>query len=218
MRILTILLILTSIVFAAENTGDFYVADSKKNDFIKEYGEFAQKRLSSLLSLMEELKDKEEIEKVVEINKFFNQLQYATDLRIWKTNDYWASRLEFIGKGAGDCEDYAVAKFLTMAQLGVPQKKIFLTYVKAINFPQSAHLVVTYYKTPGTIPYVLDNYEKRILPATARKDLIPVYSFTASDLYLQKQHGLGKKINRRDLKNQKNLKSIDLEIFKRGEQ
>lgn len=132
--------------------------------------------------------------------------------------DYWASRLEFLGKGQGDCEDFAVAKYLTMMQLGIPEKKLFLTYVKAIGYPEAAHLVVTYYKEPGTVPFVLDNYDKRILPATQRKDLIPVYSFTANDLYLQKQQGLGRRINRTSLKTQKNFKSIDLEIHERGKE
>ena len=102
-----------------------------------------------------------------------------------------------------------------MMQLGVPEQKIFLTYVKAVGYPEAAHLVVTYYQKPGTVPFVLDNYNKRILPATKRNDLIPVYSFTANDLYLQKQQGLGKRVNRATLKTQRNLQSIDLEIRKR---
>ena len=134
----------------------------------------------------------------------------------WEKSDYWASRLEFIGKGQGDCDDFAVAKFLTMMQLGIPEQKLFLTYVKAIGYPEAAHLVVAYYQQPGTVPLVLDNYNKRILPANQRKDLIPVYSFTANDLYLQKQQGLGKRVNRASLKTQRSLQAIDLEIRKRG--
>jgi len=102
-----------------------------------------------------------------------------------------------------------------MIQLGVPEKKLFLTYVKAVGYPEAAHMVVTYYKEPGAIPLVLDNYNKAILPATRRKDLIPVYSFTANDLYLQKQQGLGRRVNRPALKTQRNLKEIDLEIHAR---
>lgn len=108
-----------------------------------------------------------------------------------------------------------MAKFLTMMQLGVSEKKLFLTYVKAIGYPEAAHLVVTFYKKPGTIPLVLDNYKKMVLPATDRKDLIPVYSFTANDLFIQKQQGLGKRINRTRLKTQQYLESIDLEIQER---
>ena len=152
---------------------------------------------------------------VIKVNQFFNQLEYRSDINTWNKSDYWASRLEFIGKGQGDCEDYAVAKFLTMIQLGVPAEKLFLTYVKAVGYADAAHLVVTYYKEPGTVPFVLDNYNKAILPATRRPDLIPVYSFTANDLYIQKQHGLGNRVNRKQLKTQLSLKAIDLEIQER---
>ncbi|MBC2703935.1 MAG: transglutaminase-like cysteine peptidase [Desulfobacula sp.] len=164
---------------------------------------------------MEELINLPEDQIVISVNRFFNQLEYRSDIKTWNKKDYWASRLEFLGRGQGDCEDYAVAKFLTMAQLGVPEKKLFLTYVKAVGYPDAAHLVVTYYKEPGTVPFVLDNYIKEILPATQRSDLIPVYSFTASELYIQKQYGLGKRVNRKLLKTQLSLKTIDLEIQER---
>jgi predicted transglutaminase-like cysteine proteinase len=158
-----------------------------------------------------------EEKQIFEVNRFYNQVEYRSDLKIWGQKDYWASRLEFIGKGQGDCEDFAVAKFLTMIQIGVPEDKLFLTYVKAVGYPEAAHLVVTYYRTPGDIPLVLDNYNKAILPAARRKDLVPVYSFTANDLYIQKQQGLGRRVNRSSLKTQRNLKAIDLEIRVREE-
>lgn len=193
----------------------FYVPEKTLADYRIRYGEQAVRRLNSLLSMMESQKGLPESQVVDNVNKFFNQVEYRPDIKTWNKSDYWASRLEFLGKGQGDCEDYAVAKFLTMIQLDVPEKKIFLTYVKARAFAQSAHMVVTYYKTPGSVPYVLDNYNPKILPATERKDLVPVYSFTARELYIQKQHGLGKRINRKLLKTQKNLKSIDFEIRER---
>ena len=203
------------LVVAAETAASFFVPEKRIKNLNKEYGEQAVKRLSSLLTLMEGLMASPEDKKIFAVNRFFNQIQYSPDIKTWQKKDYWASRLEFLGKGQGDCEDFAVAKFLTLMQLGVPEKKLFLTYVKAVGYPEAAHLVVTYYQTSGTVPFVLDNYNKRILPATQRKDLIPVYSFTGKDLYLQKQQGLGKRINRAPLKTQKHLKEIDLEIQER---
>ncbi|MCP4118077.1 MAG: transglutaminase [Desulfobacteraceae bacterium] len=202
----------------AEPAHRFFVPENRMVRFKKEYGVQAGRRLDSLLALMENLIGSPEETMVIEVNRFYNQLEYRSDIKTWKKKDYWASRLEFLGKGQGDCEDFAVAKYLTMMQLGIPGKKLFLTYVKAIGYPEAAHLVVSYYKAPGTIPFVLDNYNKRILPATRRKDLVPVYSFTANDLYLQKQQGLGRRINRTSLKTQKSFKAIDLEIHERGKE
>lgn len=207
-----ILTVLVVTALFAETTTRFFVPEKLLNTYEKKYGGQAVRRLDSLLAMMEEQGGLPEDQIVINVNNFYNQLEYRSDRKTWNKSDYWASRLEFLGRGQGDCEDFAVAKFLTMIQLGVPAEKIFLTYVHAKGFSEPAHLVATYYKKPGTVPFVLDNYIKKILPATQRSDLVPVYSFTARDLYIQKQHGLGKRVSRGLLKNQLKLKAIDLEI------
>lgn len=206
---------LVAITIVVEAGSRFFVTQTRMVNYTKTYGEQAVNRLNSLIVLMNGLVLAPEDQKVIEVNRFFNQVAYQADMKTWGKKDYWASRLEFLGKGQGDCEDFAVAKFLTLIQLGVSEKKLFLSYVKAIGYPEAAHLVVSYYTAPGTVPFVLDNYNKTILPATQRNDLIPVYSFTANDLYIQKQQGLGRRVDRSSLKTQKNLKGIDLEIHVR---
>jgi predicted transglutaminase-like cysteine proteinase len=208
-----ILLLLTGI--AVSNTKNFYVPEKEFRAYSSKYGDQAVRRLDGLLRLMTELENASEDKKVIAVNKFFNQIPYKSDASNWGKHDYWATRLEFLGVGRGDCEDYSVAKFLTLIQLGIPEKKLFLTYVTATGYSESAHMVVSYYKKPGTVPFVLDNYNKKILPATKRKDLVPVYSFTANDLYLQRQKGLGKRVDPKSSKNLQKLKAIDLEIYKR---
>ena len=39
------------------------------------------------------------------------------------------------------------------------------------------HMVLAYYPDPGAEPWVMDNLEKRFMPARERPDLTPVYSF-----------------------------------------
>ena len=117
-------------------------------------------------------------------NRFFNrQLRFVDDSQNWRQNDYWASPIEALVKGAGDCEDYAIAKYFTLRRLGVPSEKLRITYVKALRYNQ-AHMVLTYYATPGAMPLVLDNLISAIRPAAQRKDLLPVYAFNAEGLYL----------------------------------
>ncbi len=192
----------------------FYVPDAEYTAYEKKYGKYAVIRLNALLDKMNKLVDENASDdtKVIEINSFFNQVQYQSDIKTWGKTDYWASRLEFLGVGLGDCEDYAVSKFLTLIQIGVPQEKLFLTYVKR---GKESHLVVTYYKQPNTIPFVLDNYDKSIQLATNRKDLAPVYSFNANDLYLQRQQGLGARVDPSQSKNLNKLNAINLEIMAR---
>jgi predicted transglutaminase-like cysteine proteinase len=208
-----LILFISSAVIGAQLK--FYLPKVDLNKYSTKYGDRAVTRLNGLLKLMDGLDSVKEDKKVIKVNSFFNQMPYKSDKKTWGKSDYWASRLEFLGVGQGDCEDYAVAKFLTLLQLGVPEKKLFLTYVKAKGRADEAHLVVTYYKKPNTVPYVLDNYVKKIMPASKRTDLKPVYSFTANDLFLQKQKGLGKRVDPSKSKNVGKLKSINLEIKKR---
>ena len=208
---IVIILLVVTVLFAG-TTSRFFVPGKLLNSYKATYGNQAVSRLESLLAMMDQQRGLPEEQIVINVNNFFNQLEYRSDIKTWNKSDYWASRLEFLGKGQGDCEDFAVAKFLTMIQLGVPGEKIFLTYVRARGFADAAHLVTTYYKKPGTVPFVLDNYIKKIMPATQRPDLVPVYSFTARDLYIQKQHGLGKRVSHGLLKTQRKLKAIDMEI------
>ena len=187
----------------------FFIPKQIKKDFLKKYSTQAGNRLSSLLILMDKLINSSEDKIITSVNKFFNQLEYSSDIKTWRKKDYWATPLEFLGKGQGDCEDYAVAKFMTLLMLGIPEDKLFLTYVKV---KKQAHLVVTYYSEK--VPVVLDNYNKLIIPLYLRTDLIPIYSFTSKDLYIQKKQKLGKQIFRKPLKTQLNLKAIELDIWK----
>jgi len=183
----------------------------KQKIFLKidtKYGEYATRRVKALNKLMNSIVDSKLKEKLQKVNAFFNQMQFTTDKLLWGKDDYWATRLEFLEKGAGDCEDFVIAKYFTLKQLGVPTNKLFFTYVKAIKLKQ-AHMVLTYYKTSTSVPLVLDNLNPKILPATLRKDLIPVYSFNGDSLYLAKQQGLGRIIPSGMKKNKKWFNLID---------
>lgn len=170
------------------------VADFIKSSTIAKmgqiYGEDARRRASALNALMSSLQNASVQEKLVKVNDFFNALRWTTDMEVWGKKDYWATRMEFLGKGAGDCEDYVIAKYFTLKQLGVPTDKLYFTYVKALKYNQ-AHMVLSYYETPKSIPLILDNINGKIKIATQRTDLLPVYSFNGDSLYLAKQEGLG---------------------------
>lgn len=157
----------------------------------KEYGPFAKARALALLQMMNNARDLDEMGKLEKVNDFFNLTPYASDKTTWGVSDYWATRYEFIGKDRADCEDYVIAKYFTLKELGVPTSKLYMTYAKSIRF-KTAHLVLTYYETPKSVPLVLDNYNYKILPATVRDDLIPIYSFSGDELFNAKQAQIGK--------------------------
>lgn len=179
-------------MFAIFAGGEFIKA-STYDKIAKVYGQNAKKRVVALNELMVSLKDATEQEKLVKVNDFFNRLQWKDDREVWGQKDYWATRMEFLGKGAGDCEDFVTAKYFTLKQLGVSTQKLYFTYVKALDYNQ-AHMVLSYYDSPKSIPLVLDNINPNIKIATQRKDLAPVYSFNGDSLFLSKQEGLGQAI------------------------
>lgn len=128
-------------------------------------------------------------QKLDAVNQFFNdRMAFRDDIVVWNQQDYWATPIEFLRKGAGDCEDYALAKYFTLRELGVPANQLRITYVKALQLNQ-AHMVVTWYATPDAIPLVLDNLKTTILPATQRTDLLPVYAFNGEGLWLPQSGG-----------------------------
>ena len=144
----------------------------------------AQARILDWEALIKSSAALPELDKLNEVNRFFNRkVRFVDDIQLWRENDYWATPVEMLIKGAGDCEDYSIAKYFTLRRLGIPDEKLRITYVKALNYNQ-AHMVLTYYASPSAEPLVLDNLINDIRPASQRKDLFPVYAFNAEGLYL----------------------------------
>ncbi|RYU88495.1 transglutaminase-like cysteine peptidase [Aliivibrio finisterrensis] len=156
----------------------------------KEYGDRAARRVNAWRELISELDGKKEKEQLAEVNQFFNQLYFVNDIDLWGKADYWATPLEFLGSNAGDCEDFTIAKYFSLLELGVPDKKLRLIYLKALELDQF-HMVLAYYPTPSSVPLILDNIDKEIKPATERTDLLPIYSFNGQHLWLMKGKGNG---------------------------
>lgn len=160
----------------------------------------AQWRLQEWRTMLDNSQSLTDQQKLETINGFFNQrLRFSDDINVWGQVDYWASPAESMVKGAADCEDYSIAKFFSLRRAGIPNEQLRLTYVKAIELNQ-AHMVLTYYATPDSEPLVLDNLTDRILPASRRGDLLPVYSFNAEGLWLagrgNSQSGSAKQLSR----------------------
>ncbi|GAC31130.1 transglutaminase-like cysteine peptidase [Paraglaciecola polaris] len=142
-----------------------------------------------LQKMLEGLHNASEIDKVNTVNTFFdNQLTYQTDIALWHEKDYWATPLETLGKGRGDCEDYAIIKYFMLRYLGVAESQLRLVYVKArIGGPRSkitqAHMVLSYYLPKQSEPLILDSLLADVVPASQRPDLLPVFSFNTQGLW-----------------------------------
>ncbi|MVW76509.1 hypothetical protein GJV18_14405 [Pseudomonas sp. R-22-3w-18] len=150
------------------------------------YGPLGQgrERIESWQRLLQEQGGAEELAQLKAVNRFFNlRVRFRDDSEVWRVQDYWATPVEALWRGAGDCEDYAIAKYISLRQLGVASDKLRITYVKALRLNQ-AHMVLTYYAHPQAEPLVLDNLIDAIEPASRRPDLQPVYAFNAEGVWV----------------------------------
>ncbi|WP_319586398.1 transglutaminase-like cysteine peptidase [uncultured Desulfobulbus sp.] len=192
--LLLILLVATAAPVGTEES--FVINERTLRLMEKRYGTGARTRLLGWQNLIQTTggDDRAQLERV---NRFFNAMAFVDDDIHWKKADYWATPIEFLASEGGDCEDFAIAKYFTLIKLGIAEDRLTLTYVKAVRL-NKAHMVLTYYPSPGAEPLVLDNLIETIQPSSQRTDLLPVYSLNGSGLWLAKQRGKGKMIGDSD--------------------
>lgn len=165
-------------------------ADKLQSLSASRYGAKGARAVSNWLQLLRNPPSASEKDRLAVANDFWNRaLLSGDDIMIWGKDDYWATPLESLGKGAGDCEDYVIGKYFTLLSMGVPASKLRFIYVRArvggpASSSQVAHMVLGYYDTPNAVPLVLDSLVSTILPASQRRDLTPVFSFNADGVYV----------------------------------
>lgn len=150
-------------------------------------GPRARAAVGELQTLFGELRAQAADAQLAAINRFFNRhIGFATDAQVWHQEDFWASPLQSLAKGAGDCEDYAIAKYFGLLAVGVPASQLRLVYVRARldNGTSQAHMVLAYYPPSGDEVLVLDNLAQTVAPASRRADLTPVFSFNSEGLWM----------------------------------
>jgi predicted transglutaminase-like cysteine proteinase len=195
---MTLALCLLFLPLASAWTDSALLTDTQIRAISSQYGSGAGERLRQWQSIMLRYKGRSEAEKLRVVNNFFNRMRFIDDILHWKKRDYWATPVEFLATRGGDCEDFSIAKYFTLRELGIPAAKLRITYVKALKLNQ-AHMVLAYYPSPEAEPLILDNLVAQIRPASERTDLQPVYSFNGDNLWLAKQlTGRGRLVGKSD--------------------
>jgi len=158
------------------------------DDAKKKYNQFAANRFISIdKDLLHSLKKADDLKKLNVVNTWVNQLRYKSDKQVYGVNDYWATLYEFVGKNMGDCEDYTIAKYYILKELGVDPKRMKFTYViyKNRRGKKISHMVLSYLKVarPKTTSdiLILGNNNRLVLPANKRKDIVKVVKMINGD-------------------------------------
>lgn len=152
-----------------------YINNSDKKSFI-------ENRLNKYKNLKTQVKDYELLRKLSHVNSFINKILPAHDISTQASLDYWATPKEFLLQGHGDCEDYVIAKYFTLLELGIPKEKLYFAVVD-IKGEKTSHMILLYLENKESTPLVLDNLSSVVIPLTKRTKLIPKFAFNEIDSY-----------------------------------
>jgi predicted transglutaminase-like cysteine proteinase len=162
------------------------VSERLMDAYTRRFGPAARGRLEKWKRYAADRKSSQlaETELLREVNRTLNAIRFVDDPTHWGEEDYWATPAESVGSNGGDCEDFSIAKYFLLKELGIPIAKLRMTYVKATRLNQP-HMVLAYYERPDAEPLVLDNLEDTVRPASQRPDLVPVYSFNDEEVWIE---------------------------------
>ena len=161
-----------------------------RQEALQRFGATALEAVDAWHSALAGWRDLPEEQQLQRVNEFFNRrIRFGEDQAVWGQADYWATPMETLGRGSGDCEDFVFAKYFTLRELGVAESRLRVTYVRAqVGSPASgvrqAHMVLSYYPSPEAVPLILDNLIMAIRPARERSDLAPVFSFNMQGVFV----------------------------------
>lgn len=123
-------------------------------------------------AIIEENKDRPLNEQIEAVNRKINRFYYEEDAAQYGRADYWASPAEFFARGAGDCEDFAIAKYMLLKAMGVDEDAMRIVVLEQANGVGHAVLIVD--SEDGQM--VLDNQSWKAELASAINDHRPIYS------------------------------------------
>lgn len=85
---------------------------------------------TSFLGIIEAARGREGRARIGEINRAINlAIRPENDLARFHVPDVWATPLATFASGAGDCEDYAIAKYVALRQAGVAREDLRIVIV-----------------------------------------------------------------------------------------
>lgn len=129
----------------------------------------------SWMKYLKKQKGKDKLTLIKEINGRMNKAKYITDSNNWGEKDYWATPGEFMAK-FGDCEDYAIIKYLSLRLLGFKENEVRVVAVKDLNL-KVGHAILVAFVDGKT--YVLDNQIKKVVEAKTIRHYQPVFSISS---------------------------------------
>jgi predicted transglutaminase-like cysteine proteinase len=119
---------------------------------------------------------------IVAVHAEMNRQAYILDPINWNLPDYWASPGQFLRRH-GDCEDYGIAKFMSLRALGFPPADMRIVVLNDLNLGVP-HAVMSLEHGGRTL--ILDNQISRVVPDTVIRHYQPIYSVNETHWWLHR--------------------------------
>lgn len=141
----------------------------------------SQKIIRKMMAELQTYKDLPLRNMAEKINTMMNKKRYIVDSKNWGKSDYWETPIEFMKYG-GDCEDFAIAKYVALRTLGVSEERMRIAVVQDL-VKNTPHAVLVLYTNNGAV--ILDNQQKRVMNASAlRTRYRPIFSINRQAWWL----------------------------------
>ena len=121
------------------------------------------------------------------INRFFNRWPYKSDRETYRMTEYWATPDEFMSY-SGDCEDFAIAKFFALRELGFANHELRIAVVFD-NLRQIGHAVLAVYTEDDIL--ILNNQTDTIASHSRYDHFMPIYLVNETTLWAAPRPTLG---------------------------
>lgn len=160
--------------YSKEAKGNKEVKCNSKRLNICDYGDWKKFLIS--------IKKFDKYKQLRAVNSRMNKARYTTDKTNWGKKDYWATPGEFMSR-FGDCEDYAIVKYLSLRMLGFKDRELRVVAVKDLNLKVGHAVLVAILKDAKTKKkkyYLLDNQIKRVVETKTVRHYEPVFSINKS--------------------------------------
>lgn len=133
--------------------------------------------------LVTSLRGPSEMTQLARLNGIINRYPYVEDVTNWSRADYWATPLQFFDR-SGDCEDFAIAKYLALRQSGVPPNDLRVVVVRDRE-RRVMHAVLAVYVAGQAL--ILDNLRNDIVAADRISRYEPLYSINELGWWLHRR-------------------------------
>jgi predicted transglutaminase-like cysteine proteinase len=139
------------------------------HDFRKSEKQATTQRWLNFLNAAAEL---DHDDQVTAVNTYMNKIKFISDQDNYGRSDHWATPMQFLARG-GDCEDYAIAKYVSLRALGFTEKQMRLAVVYDREMRMPHALLIVYQDGKAK---VLDNQNPEVGQATQIRRYQPIYS------------------------------------------